>query len=93
MEKGEKRYSALKAYMESGNVQSLDELFQIVPKSVFVRDSGINYVRLTTKINNPEKFTVKDIIVLSDLIGIDSRKLFDLIIKARPPKLTQRKSG
>lgn len=77
----DKRYSALKAYIESGGIKSFTELFDIVPKSIFVRDTGINYVRLTNKINNPEKFTVKDILVLSDLIGVDSKRIYELIAK------------
>lgn len=87
----DKRYSALKAYIESGGIKSFTELFDIVPKSIFVRDTGINYVRLTNKINNPEKFTVKDILVLSDLIGADSRKIYDLITKTVVKKPGTRK--
>jgi len=55
------------------------ELFDIVPRSVIVRDTGINYSRLTNKIRGPEKFTVKDILILSQLIGVESRKLYELI--------------
>jgi hypothetical protein len=75
----DRRYNALKAYIESGEIKSFTEIFEIVPKTVIVKDSGINFVRLTNKINNPEKFTIKDIIVLAQLIGIDSRKIYHLI--------------
>jgi len=34
------------------------------------------------KITHPDKFTVKDILVISKLIGVDSRKLYDLIALA-----------
>ncbi|NCU04689.1 MAG: hypothetical protein GXC73_11950 [Chitinophagaceae bacterium] len=87
----DKRYSALKAYIDSGGIKSFAEVFDIVPKSVFVKDSGINYVRLMNKINNPEKFTVKDILLLAELIGIDCRKLFDLIAKAINKKPNNKK--
>ena len=61
-------------------VMILRWIFKVgVPKSVFVRDTGINYSRLTNKINNPDKFTIKDILILAQLINIDSRKLYDLI--------------
>ncbi len=86
----DKRYNALKAYIDSGGIKSFVEVFDIVPKSVFVRDTGINYVRLMNKINNPEKFTVKDIILLSDKIGTDSRKIYDLIAMAVADKNTRR---
>jgi hypothetical protein len=78
----DRRYNALKTYIDSGEIKGFAEIFEIVPKSVFVRDSGINFVRLTNKINNPDKFTVKDILIFSQLIGIDSNKLYSLIAKA-----------
>jgi len=76
----DRRYSALKSYIDSGAAKGFTEIFDIVPKSVIVRDSGINYQRLTAKINSPEKFSVKDIRTIAALIGIDSRKLYDLIV-------------
>ena len=79
----DKRYNALRAYIVSGEIKFFSEVFDIVPRSVFVRDTGINYVRLTNKINNPEKFVVKEILLIADLIGIDSRKLYDLIAKSK----------
>lgn len=78
----DRRYNALKSYIDSGAIKSFTEIFDIIPKTVIVKDSGINYVRLTNKITNPEKFTVKDIVMISQLIGIDSRKLYDLIALA-----------
>lgn len=87
----DKRYNALKAYIDSGGIKSFGEVFDIVPKSVFVRDTGINYVRLMNKINNPEKFTVKDIMLLSELIGVDSRKIYDLVARAIPKKPSSKK--
>lgn len=87
----DKRYNALKAYIDSGGIKSFVEVFDIVPKSVFVRDTGINYVRLMNKINTPEKFTVKDIMLLSELIGVDSRKIYDLVASAVPKKSSTKK--
>ena len=76
------RYHAAKTYIESGSIKGYKEIFDIIPKSVIVRDSGINYVRLTNKILHPDKFSVKDILTISKLIGIDSRRLYDLIAQA-----------
>ena len=75
----DRRYNALKSYIESGAIKSFTEIFDIIPKSTIVRDTGINFVRLTNKINKPEKFTVKDIVAIARLIEIDSRKLYDLL--------------
>jgi hypothetical protein len=74
------RYNALKSYIESGGIKSFTEIFDIVPKGVIIKDSGINYERLTNKISHPDKFTVKDVIKIAKLIGIDPRKLFHLLV-------------
>jgi hypothetical protein len=84
-----KRYNVLKSYIESGGVNSFTEIFDIIPKSTIVRDSGIKYVRLTNKITHPDKFTVKDILAISKLIGIDSPKLYDLIAIAADKPLAK----
>jgi hypothetical protein len=81
----DRRYNALKTYIDSGAIKSFTEIFDIIPKSTIIADSGINYARLTNKISNPEKFTVKDIVTISQLIGIDSRKLYDLIAASVEP--------
>ena len=86
-----RRYYALKTYIDSGEIKGFAEIFEIVPKSIFVRDSGINFTRLTNKIKSPEKFTVKDILIFSQLIGIDSNKLYNLIAKATDKKSSGKK--
>ncbi|MBI1341799.1 MAG: hypothetical protein GC171_02570 [Terrimonas sp.] len=87
----DKRFNALKTYIDSGEIKAFSEIFEIVPKVVFVKETGINFVRLTEKIKNPEKFTVKEILAYSQLINIDSRKLYDLIVKAIEKKPTGKK--
>lgn len=77
----DRRYHALKTYIESGAIKNFSEIFDIVPKSTIVKDSGINFTRLTNKTNYPEKFTIKDLMIIAQLVGINSRKLYDLIDK------------
>jgi hypothetical protein len=87
----ETKYQAVKAYIESGKMKSFTEIFDITTKNAIIKDSGINYVRITNKINNPEKFTVKDIIIIARLIGIESAKLYELIAAAAEKKVPVRK--
>ena len=77
----DKRYHALKLYIESGAIKSFTEIFDIVPKSKIAKDTGISFVRLTKKINHPEKFTVKDIVIIAQLIEVESIKIYKLICK------------
>lgn len=84
----DKRYTALKHYINSGELKTWREIFDIVPRTQFSTDSGINYKRLIKKIEDPRKLTLKDIITLADLIEIDDRKLYELI---RPTITNKRK--
>ena len=72
-------------------MKNFTELFDIVPRSVIVRDSGINYTRLTNKINRPEKFTVKDILIIAQLIGVESNKIYRLIASSVDKKAVRPK--
>lgn len=53
-----------------------------MPKARWVEDTGINWARLANKINNPEKFSTKDIIIIANIINIDDTKLYPLISAA-----------
>lgn len=73
------KYSLVKKYIESGALKTFSEIFATLNISTLISDTGINHSRLTSKIKDPQKFSVKDIIKFSELIEIDSRKVFDLI--------------
>lgn len=75
----DKRYNALKQWINSGEVKTFLDIFDIIPKTQVAKDSGIHYNRLNVKINNPVKFTVKDIVTLAELLEVDDRKLYELI--------------
>jgi hypothetical protein len=76
------RYRTTHILIEGGHINTLSEIFYHIPKSIVVTDSGINWNRLSSKIKNPDKFTIKDIRILAKLFDIDIKRMFDLIIAA-----------
>lgn len=76
----DKRYHAVKALLESGNIKTFDELFDILPKTVIRKDIGLNYYAFSVKINHSEKFVLQDLIRLADLIQCDPRLVIELAL-------------
>lgn len=75
------RYKAIKAMLEADNFKSFKDLFEIIPRSVVAADLGIHYNRFVQRINNPEDFSLREIIMFSGLIGTNPSALFNLALK------------
>lgn len=75
----DRKYSLVKNYIEAGALKTFSEIFDTLNITTVIKDVGINHTRLTSKIKDPQKFSVKDIVKIAQLIEIDSRKVFDLI--------------
>lgn len=75
------RYKAIKAMLESESFRTFKEVFEIIPKSVVAADLGIHYNRFVSRINKPEEFSIKELIMFSELIGTNPSVLFNLAMK------------
>jgi hypothetical protein len=88
----DKRYTISRKLIESGDVKSLADLFDIVPPSVVARDFKTNYTRFTKLAANPELFRLKEIYTLADLFEVDSVKMFALANATYQKKNAKKKS-
>jgi hypothetical protein len=73
------RYDHVKSIWKSGDLDSFDKIFRIVPKSVVSVDMGLNYERFASKLKKPGLFTFGDIQQMSNLIGVDFKALANLV--------------
>jgi len=80
MEK-DSRYKAIKAMLEANNFRTFKEVFDIIPRSIVATDLGIHYNRFVKRINKPEDFSLKELILFSDLVGTNPSVLFNLAMK------------
>lgn len=85
------RYKTLKVMIETGNTSSLEELFNVVPKTVVAADLGINYSRFQSRVNKPAEFTLEELIRLASFIETDSLNLIKLALADLEKKKTARK--
>lgn len=77
----DKRYSTLKVMLDTGNLKSFSEVFDIIPKSVVASDLGINYTRFLVKLENLEDFTLREILKLSLQMEVEALAIITLLLK------------
>ncbi len=76
----EARFAALKVTIESGNLKTFQQIFQIVPKTVVKEKLGYNYTSFSRKVSDPTQFSVEELRSLAKLFQIDTRLLLEQIL-------------
>jgi hypothetical protein len=82
----DKRYGAVQSLIEAKIIQRFRDIFEYIPKTIVARDLKLNYRSFVSKINSPDRFTVKDITRMADLIEVAYVQLFEIIIADLPAK-------
>lgn len=85
------KYSIASRLLTSRGVNSLKELFEILPTTTFSREAGTTPERLGRLIADPGKFRFDDIIEMSRILNTDPKFLADLVLKeCAKPKRTRK---
>lgn len=74
----DQRYKVVKNLIETDNIKSLRDIFLYIPKRVVYSDLGVNYTRFLKLINNPDRFTMKELITMAGLFEVDAKVLIDI---------------
>lgn len=72
------RYIAAKRMVEQGDINTFNQLFSIIPKSIVAADLGTQNVRFTTLMNHIERFTLQELFMLSKLFSLDEKAILEL---------------
>ena len=78
MEK-DKAYKTLKKLLESGSIDDLEEIVNIIGKTNFTTTVGMHYYTFQKRLANPEDFSIKHLARIADLIGVDGRLIANLV--------------
>ena len=70
------RYKAIKSLIESKNLNSLKDVFTILPYSIVRIDMKMNYNTLRRRVAGSESLTIKDIILMADLFDVSPVEVF-----------------
>ena len=77
----DKRYDTVKKLLLKGQIDSFSEMADIVTPTKIRTDLGLSYKSIKARIANPENFTMKEVLLLAQLIGCHPRLVTDLIYK------------
>lgn len=85
----DQRYYAIKSLIETKRINSLKEVFKIIPLSVVRVDMKANYSTLRKRVYNGDSLTLKDFRLMGDLFEVDPIEIFRLAVsdvKNKPVK-------
>lgn len=72
------RYKTALDVVLGGRMQTFDQIFTIVPKSVVYKDLGMNYNKFEKLLKSPDLFTIRELAAIAKLIGCDAKIIVDL---------------
>ena len=75
----DERYLAVKRMIQAGDITMLNQCFKIIPKTLVAEDLGEHKGRYSTRLNEIENISYKDIKNLSSLFEVDINIVFSLI--------------
>ena len=65
--------------LDQGRIKSFTDIFLYLPKSVLAADLGKNLKRFNELLLHVEGFTIKDLVIISNLCGLTRMEIFRLI--------------
>jgi hypothetical protein len=65
--------------LDQGRIKSFTDIFLYLPKSVLAADLGKNLKRFNELLLHVEGFTIKDLVIISNLCGLTRMEMFRLI--------------
>jgi hypothetical protein len=74
------RLASIKVLVEAGFIKSHSDIYNYVPKTIFITLIGCNYQTFSRKIQRPQLFCFEDIMDLQELTGIDAITLCQLVL-------------
>ncbi|TDW99731.1 hypothetical protein EDB95_0742 [Dinghuibacter silviterrae] len=76
----DKRYNHVFSVWRTGELTSLNRMFEIIPKSVVADDLGMHYHSFVNKLNRPHLLNVNHLLKLQCLTGIEISALIGLAV-------------
>jgi hypothetical protein len=80
MEK-DNRYNVAKIFIEKGEIRSIAEIFDYIPKSVVSHELKTNNNRFTRLINEPLEFKLIELSKIAKAIGIETKILVNMALQ------------
>ena len=79
MQNRDTRYDLIKPMINAGNIESFNDIFKYIPKTVVANDLGKKVDRFTALMNRVEKFTVEELFTIARFCSINDQKILELM--------------
>lgn len=76
----DRRYKAVKGLIETNNIKSFEDLFDVIPPTVVRKDLRLNDKSMTLRLTKSESFSMKDLLRLAELIECDPLLVIKLVM-------------
>lgn len=73
------RYPHVHSIWRAGDLKTLDQVFEIVPKSIVAKDLGMHYNSFMHRLDNPRLINMDQMMELADLTGISFDGVIELV--------------
>lgn len=73
------RYAITKVLIKRGHTTSFKQIFDTIPKTIVAKDLGVNNIRFSRLIENPELINVKLLNRIAGLFDIEPGEMFEVV--------------
>jgi hypothetical protein len=89
------RYNIARIFIEKGEIKTIEQIFDYIPKSVVSRELKTNNNRFTRLISDPLTFKLIELSKIAKAIGVETKVLVSLALqdenkRTKPNKKTAR---
>ena len=89
------RYNVARIFLEKGEIKTIEQIFDYIPKSVVSQELRTNNNRFTRLIGDPLEFKLIELSKIARAIGVETKVLVNLALqdenkRTRPGKKTSR---
>ncbi len=74
----DKRYTVVKNLISGGHLKSFQAIFEIIPKTVVLKDLHIHNQRFNDMLDDVSLFLLLELYELADLLEVDGKIIIDL---------------
>ena len=80
MIKRDHRYDLIKPMIESGKIESFNDIFKYIPKTVVAKDLGKKVDRFNALMSRVEQFMLEDLFIVAGFFEIDEDEMIRLVM-------------
>ena len=76
----ENRYNIVRLFIEKGDIKTIPEIFEYIPKSVVSAELKTNNNRFTRLISDPLEFKLIELSKIAKAIGVETKVLVNMAL-------------